>query len=93
MDSATNLTTLEDTVTQTSNSAETDRESGLDPLRTKGLRSNRKLEFNLSLSGDEIYRTLKLMEELAVESHAYLQVRECVLLSERIREQANKQGF
>ena len=66
---------------------------GLDAFRTQGIRRNRKLQFTLTLSGDEIQRTLKVLEDLAVESRCYLQVRECVLMAERIRAEAHKQGF
>jgi hypothetical protein len=47
----------------------------------------------LSLTGDEIHRVTKVLEDLAVESRVYLQVRECVLLCERIREEARRQGY
>lgn len=66
---------------------------GSEVFRTNGIRRNRNAHFKLELTGDEINRIETVLEALAVESRAYLQVRECVLLCERIREEAREQGF
>jgi len=67
------------------------------PLETKRIQRNRRLQFNLSLTGEEIYRHLNILEDVAVRSAAhagsYLEIRECVLLAERFRAEARKQGF
>jgi hypothetical protein len=71
--------------------------NGLEAFRTQGIRRNRKKEFNLSLTGEEIYQTLKILEGLAVKTAAqgdrYMDVRECVLAAECIRNEARRQGF
>jgi len=65
----------------------------MDTLRTKGIRQNRKAEFNIHLTGQEVYLVLETFEDLAVETRQYDVARKCVLLSELIRDQAKKQGF
>jgi len=73
--------------------------NGLEAFRTQGIRRNRKKEFNLSLTGEQIYQTLKILEGLAVKMAAqgkgnpYMDVRECVLAAECIRNEARRQGF
>ena len=77
--------------------ADTDSVPSNSPLETRGVQRNRKLQFNLSLTGEEIYRQLKILEGLAVKTAAregsYLDVRECVLAAEKLRTEARKQGF
>ena len=66
---------------------------GDDALETNGIRSNRNAQFTFTLSGQETYRTLQTFENLAVDTPHFNLVRQCVLLSEKIRNQAREQGF
>lgn len=49
--------------------------------------------FTVTMSGKELYGLLSLLEHLAVSEESYLRVRECVLYSERIRQQVTEQGW
>lgn len=63
-------------------------------LKTAGVRTNARAIFSIRFSGTDVYDLLKLLEGVATQSpNSYLEVRKCVFLSEKIRNQTRRQGF
>lgn len=60
---------------------------------TKGIRQNRAKVLAIPLTGEELYDLLAVLDDQAIRSEHYPEVRECVILAEKIRQRAKKQGF
>ena len=62
---------------------------------SSGIRANGRAIFDLRISGVDIFDLLKLLETGATiaPQSGYLEVRKCVFLAEKIRNQARRQGF
>jgi hypothetical protein len=54
---------------------------------------NHKEDFEIKLTGKQIYDLLDLLETRAIKEMCYLDVRQAVAFSELVREQARAQGF
>jgi hypothetical protein len=61
--------------------------------RSGGTQKKDFRNFTLTLSPHDLYWLLKFLETRAIASDNYLEVRQAVLFSEMIREQAKEQGF
>ena len=64
-------------------------------LQTNGVRAVSRAIFNIRFSGNDVFDLLKLLEGGATEAHttSFLEVRKCVFLAEKVRNQARRQGF
>jgi len=62
-------------------------------LDSHGIKQNREKQFVVTLTGEEIYYLLRLLEELAVSTDSYLKVRDAVFFAEGIRKGVKQQGF
>jgi hypothetical protein len=62
-------------------------------LRSNGIKANGKREFHVKLSGKKVYALLQLLEDVALHSQVYLDVRTAVMLAEEVRQQTKAQGF
>jgi hypothetical protein len=62
---------------------------------TNSIRANGRAIFEFKISGVDVFDLLKLLESGATASHrdSFLEVRKCVFLAEKIRNQARRQGF
>jgi hypothetical protein len=61
--------------------------------RVNGGRKRDLRNIAIEFSTHDLYHLLKFLEERAVHSTSYVEVRQAVLFSEMIREQARAQGF
>jgi len=65
----------------------------LDRLRAQGISVSQISNIELSINRDDFGRILQFIEERAVKSESYLEVRQAVLFSEMLRSQARDQGY
>jgi hypothetical protein len=70
-----------------------DATAELETLVTNGIQHNRTRPFHVKFTGKEIYELISLLEQRALKSECYLDVRQAVYFAEFVREQAKKQGF
>jgi len=62
---------------------------------TNGIRANGRAIFDLRISGVDIFDLLTLLEGGATSGsrQSFLEVRKCIFLAEKIRNQVRRQGF
>jgi hypothetical protein len=65
----------------------------LDLLVSRGIVANRHKEFQVILSGPDVYSLLQFLENFALDSGSYVEVARAVDLCEHVRRQAKEQGF
>ena len=70
-----------------------DTDNKLDSLKTRGIARNRREEFTIKLTGQQVYDFLHMCEERAMEGRNYLAIRQAVAFAELIRDQVKEQGF
>jgi len=70
-------------------------ELNLENAITSGIRANGRAIFDLRISGVDIFDLLKLLEGGAMDGNrqSFLEVRKCVFLAEKLRNQVRRQGF